>query len=102
MQKSAIITGISGQDGAYLSEQLLKKGYRVIGLVRGDNAIGIKGLQYLKIEKRVEIVECDLLDISQIKSFTLISQFQFSSQGLNIQALQRQTNKSKLQIWKTN
>lgn len=66
MQKSAIITGISGQDGAYLSEQLLKKGYRVIGLVRGDNAIGIKGLQYLKIEKRVEIVECDLLDISQI------------------------------------
>jgi GDPmannose 4,6-dehydratase len=66
VNKTALITGISGQDGAYLSEKLIGLGYRVIGLKRGYNYQGIHGLQYLGIEEKVVIEECDLLDISQI------------------------------------
>ena len=64
--KTAIITGISGQDGAYLASLLLGKGYNVIGLVRSSGASDLEGLEYLKIRNKVLIEECDLLDISQI------------------------------------
>jgi GDPmannose 4,6-dehydratase len=63
--KKAIITGITGQDGAYLAQLLLNKGYGVIGLVRGFSD-QYKGLDYLGITNKVTIVECDLMDISQI------------------------------------
>lgn len=66
MQKVAIITGISGQDGAYLSQFLLEKGYKVIGLVRNNSKTPLRGLNYLGIEKEVEIITCDLNDIQQI------------------------------------
>jgi GDPmannose 4,6-dehydratase len=39
LQKTAIITGVTGQDGSYLSELLLSKGYRVIGLKRRTSTI---------------------------------------------------------------
>jgi len=64
--KIAIITGISGQDGAYLADLLLKKGYTVVGLVRNNSASDLNGLVYLKIRNQVTIEECDLLDISQV------------------------------------
>ncbi|MFA9206606.1 MAG: GDP-mannose 4,6-dehydratase [Burkholderiaceae bacterium] len=66
MQKIAIITGITGQDGAYLAALLVKRNYRVIGLVRSYSHINIKGLEYLKIKDSVQIVECDLTDLSQV------------------------------------
>jgi GDPmannose 4,6-dehydratase len=66
MQKTAIITGITGQDGAYLAQLLVTKGYKVIGLVRSYSHFNIKGLEYLKIEEAVQIVECDLTDLSQV------------------------------------
>lgn len=62
--KTAIITGITGQDGAYLSQLLLKKGYKVIGLTRGSTKSN--NLEYLQIEDQIEIEECDLNDISAI------------------------------------
>ncbi len=64
--KTAIITGISGQDGAYLSSLLIKKGYQVIGLVRNNATSDLKGLEYLQVRNKMIIEECDLLDISQI------------------------------------
>jgi GDPmannose 4,6-dehydratase len=64
--KTAIITGITGQDGAYLSQLLLKNNYRVIGLVRSNNLPNLFGLAYLKIKENIEILFCDLLDITQI------------------------------------
>lgn len=64
--KTAIITGISGQDGSYLAALLIKKGYDVIGLVRSQGSTELRGLQYLGIRQKVIIEECDLLDISQI------------------------------------
>ena len=66
MTKKAIITGITGQDGAYLSAYLIKQGYEVTGLVRGYNHINTYGLSYLGISDKVKLRECDLTDISQI------------------------------------
>jgi GDPmannose 4,6-dehydratase len=66
MSKTAIITGITGQDGAYLSKLLLEKGYRVIGLVRSYIAPNAGNLQYLGIEDDVSLEYCDLQDHSQI------------------------------------
>jgi GDPmannose 4,6-dehydratase len=66
--KTAIITGVTGQDGAYLSQWLLGKGYKVIGLVRSKNSCDLRGLRYLGIDKEVSIEECNLLDISNILS----------------------------------
>ena len=65
-EKTAIITGISGQDGSYLAALLTSKGYRVVGLVRSQGSTDLKGLEYLGIKKDIIIEECDLLDISQI------------------------------------
>ena len=64
--KTAIITGISGQDGAYLTALLLKKNYRVIGIIRNADNTNLQGLSYLKVKDHVEFVVCDLLDQAQI------------------------------------
>ena len=66
MQKTAIITGITGQDGAYLSQLLLEKNYKVIGLVRRDAEENFFGLKYLKILEKVTIEKCNLLDSQDI------------------------------------
>lgn len=68
MTKVAIITGITGQDGAYLAQLLHGKGYRVIGLIRSYSHINFKGLEYLKLKDKVELLECDLADLSQVMS----------------------------------
>ncbi len=62
--KRALITGITGQDGLYLSELLLSKGYHVVGLVRGQNNPKLPLLQELLPE--VEVVTGDLLDLSSL------------------------------------
>ncbi|RLJ73894.1 GDP-mannose 4,6-dehydratase [Pedobacter alluvionis] len=64
--KVALITGVSGQDGAYLSKLLISKGYIVIGLTRSNHYINLDKLRYLNIDKRVTIDECDLLDLSAV------------------------------------
>ena len=65
MSKTALITGISGQDGAYLSRLLLDHGYKIVGLVRNCDS-DLKGLHYLGIAEEVKIEECDLSDFSQV------------------------------------
>jgi GDPmannose 4,6-dehydratase len=64
--KIAIITGISGQDGAYLSRLLINKNYKVYGFVRHENESNLNGLIYLNIKHLVEIEQCDLTDLSQV------------------------------------
>lgn len=72
--KTAIITGITGQDGAYLAKLLVNKNYQVVGLTRGYSNYNNKNLSYLSIEKEVEIVECDMLDFSSL--FKLLLKYQ--------------------------
>jgi GDPmannose 4,6-dehydratase len=65
-QKTAFVTGITGQDGAYLAELLLKKGYRVAGLVRRSSTSEINDLRlkWVGVEKDVELIDGDLTDLS--------------------------------------
>lgn len=64
--KSALITGITGQDGPYLAKLLLTKGYRVYGLVARRSTPNKWRLEFLGIEKEVEIIEGDLTDLSSL------------------------------------
>ena len=66
MKKTALITGISGQDGAYLAEFLLKKNYKVIGADRRSARDNKWRLRYLNIENKIEIVNIDLTEISSL------------------------------------
>ncbi len=64
--KTAIITGISGQDGSYLAQLLNSKGYKVIGTTRSYTLSSYSGLKYLEIDNNVHIEEVDLLDVFSI------------------------------------
>lgn len=60
MTKTALITGISGQDGSYLAEFLLRKNYHVIGLIRKTSNPELKYLKHL--QNQIELTYGDLLD----------------------------------------
>jgi GDPmannose 4,6-dehydratase len=64
--KTALITGVTGQDGAYLSQLLLSKGYEVHGLVRRSSTsdVSLTRLEWLGIAKDVRLVDGDLRDLS--------------------------------------
>ncbi len=57
---TALVTGVTGQDGSYLAEFLLDKGYDVIGMVRRTSTINFDRIRH--IQDRVEIAQGDLLD----------------------------------------
>lgn len=65
-QKTAIVTGITGQDGAYLAELLLEKGYRVYGTYRRTSSVNFWRIQELGIDRHpmLKLVEFDLTDLS--------------------------------------
>ena len=58
--KTALVTGITGQDGSYLAELLLEKGYRVVGVVRRSSTTPYERIAHLV--DRIELVSADLLD----------------------------------------
>jgi GDPmannose 4,6-dehydratase len=60
--KTAFITGITGQDGAYLARFLLERDYTVFGLVRRNSQANLERLARLGIEDRVELIQGDLGD----------------------------------------
>ncbi len=65
---TALITGATGQDGAYLAQFLLHKGYRVVGLLRRSASADVIGerLRWLGIERDVEMRDGDLIDLSSL------------------------------------
>ncbi len=62
MTKTALITGILGQDGPYLAKFLLTKGYKVYGMIRRYSNPNFENLNYLKITDQVEYVNGDMTD----------------------------------------
>jgi GDPmannose 4,6-dehydratase len=60
MAKKALITGITGQDGSYLAEFLLEKGYEVIGMVRRSSTERFHRIEHIK--EKINIQQADLLD----------------------------------------
>ncbi len=62
--KRALITGITGQDGPYLAEFLLSKGYKVYGTVRRLSTPNLENIQHIR--EQVELLSADLLDTSSL------------------------------------
>jgi len=62
--KKALVTGITGQDGSYLAEFLLEKGYEVIGMVRRTSTLNFQRIDH--IQDRLTLVQGDLLDQSSL------------------------------------
>lgn len=71
MTKTAIITGVLGQDGSYLAKLLVEKNYQVYGLARKSNMLNLKNLIDLKIDKEIQIVQGDIAD--ELSTSNLIS-----------------------------
>jgi GDPmannose 4,6-dehydratase len=72
MGRSVLITGITGQDGSYLAEFLLEKGYRVFGLIRRSSTVNFERLVHL--QDRIDLVPGDLLDQNSLISALQVSQ----------------------------
>jgi GDPmannose 4,6-dehydratase len=72
MGRTAIITGITGQDGSYLAEFLLTQGYRVVGMVRRASTENFERIAHLR--DRIELRQADLLD--QLSLITLVQDVQ--------------------------
>ncbi len=67
----ALITGVTGQDGSYLAEFLLEKGYTVYGMVRRSSTENFERINHIK--DRIELVQADLLDeLSLIKTLEAV------------------------------
>ena len=64
--KKALITGITGQDGSYLADLLLEKGYKVYGMVRRSSTENFERIEHIK--DRLELCQADLLDQVSIMS----------------------------------
>ena len=65
-QKSALITGITGQDGAYLSHLLLSRGYSVHGILARRSTDTLWRLRELGIANEVKLIDADLTDLSSL------------------------------------
>jgi len=70
--KRALITGITGQDGSYLAEFLLKKNYKVYGLTRRTSTINFERIKH--IEDKISLISGDLLDQSSLAAAILESE----------------------------
>ncbi|MCY1669373.1 GDP-mannose 4,6-dehydratase [Rhizobium sp. SL86] len=68
MKRKAIVTGITGQDGAYLSKFLLEKGYEVYGVVRRSSHFGVADhrLRWLGINNDINVIDGNLSDLSSL------------------------------------
>ena len=65
--KRALITGVTGQDGAYLSKLLLEKGYEVYGTARRGASEKFSRLEFLNVLDNINIIDFDLLEFSNIQ-----------------------------------
>lgn len=72
MAKRALITGITGQDGSYLAELLLSKGYKIYGLVRRLSTPNIGNIEH--IQEKIGFISGDLLDQSSLIEAVNIAQ----------------------------
>src|SRR3990167_3280862 len=85
MAKTALITGILGQDGPYLAKYLLSKDYKVYGMIRRYSKPKFDNLEYLGIENDVEYIEGDLIDdaslINIIKNIRPVEVYNLAAQS---------------------
>ncbi|WP_143321863.1 GDP-mannose 4,6-dehydratase [Clostridium sp. HBUAS56010] len=70
--KKALITGVTGQDGSYLSELLLEKGYEVFGLMRRKSVVDYGNVEHIK--DKIHFIYADMTDIASLINAMKISQ----------------------------
>ncbi len=75
MKKKALITGISGQDGAYLSKLLLSKGYEVFGIERRTASNENFRLKFFNIFEKIKLHRIDLYEFNQVSKIIIDEQF---------------------------
>ena len=84
-KKNILITGITGQDGSYLAQLLLKHSYQVIGITRELQDSSLSKLHYLGITSDIVIKKCDLCNIDQVKKIIMkyspIAIYNFAAQS---------------------
>lgn len=68
MNRKIIITGVTGQDGSYLANFLLKKRYKIFGIVRSLKKKQFNNIKILKIKKKINFIKCDLLEHKKLSS----------------------------------
>ena len=68
-KKTAIISGVTGQDGSYLAELLVKKDIKVYGIIRRTSSDPFYRLKYLNIDKKIEFINVDLSEYQRINSY---------------------------------
>ena len=66
-KKKALIFGISGQDGAYLADLLLRKNYNIVGVTRNNKKNNLYRLRKLRIHKKVNIFTNTIINLSLLK-----------------------------------
>lgn len=71
-KKHALITGITGQDGSYLAELLLEKGYRVYGVMRRKSSVDYGNVEHIK--ERIHFINADMTDIVSLRNAMQVSQ----------------------------
>lgn len=71
MSRTAVITGITGQDGSYLAELLLEKGYKVVGLSRRSSTQNTERIQDILSHPNLQIVQADMGDSTSIMNVFL-------------------------------
>lgn len=71
MSKTAIITGITGQDGSYLAELLLQRGYKVVGLYRRSSSYNFDRIKNILHRTNLTLLECDLTEACIINNIII-------------------------------
>jgi len=74
MNKKALITGVTGQDGSYLTELLLEKGYQVDGIIRRTSLPNTSRIEHLLSHEKLKLYEADLADSQSIRKIMERSQ----------------------------
>lgn len=70
-QKTAIVTGITGQDGCYLARLLVNQGYRVVGTIDPERNSSLWGLKYVGVLPTVQLKHCDIFSFSDVQRLIL-------------------------------
>ena len=71
MTKKALVSGITGQDGSYLAELLLGKGYEVYGIIRRSSSFNTKRIEHIYHDPKLKLEYGDLTDATRLRELVL-------------------------------
>ena len=80
--KHALITGITGQDGSYLTELLLEKGYEVYGIMRRKSVVDYGNVEHIK--DKIHFIYADMTDLASLIAAMRISQADATNSGIAV------------------